>query len=152
VKLSNVLKELSSLYIETSPIIYFVEENPTYIDRMDTIMNAAANGDIQAISSTLILTEVLVHPLREENDKLIQSYRTVLVKSKDFQLVPITTSVAEIAADLRARYNLRTPDALHVATAIDAGCDAFLTNDLGLKRVKELMILVLDELELPEDN
>lgn len=151
-KLSNVLKELSSLYIETSPIIYFVEENPTYIDRMDTIMNAAANGDIQAISSTLILTEVLVHPLREENDKLIQSYRTVLVKSKDFQLVPITTSVAEIAADLRARYNLRTPDALHVATAIDAGCDAFLTNDLGLKRVKELMILVLDELELPEDN
>jgi predicted nucleic acid-binding protein len=49
---------------------------------------------------------------------------------------------------LRARYNLRTPDALHVATRIDATCDAFLTNDAGIKRVIEIAVLVLDELEL----
>ena len=49
---------------------------------------------------------------------------------------------------MRARYNLRTPDALHVATAVPAGCDAMLTNDAQLKRVQELSILVLDELEL----
>ena len=43
--------------------------------------------------------------------------------------------------------------ALHVAAAIDASCDAFLTNDLGIKRVTEIKILVLDELELapPEE-
>jgi len=62
--------------------------------------------------------------------------------------VPISAGVAESAADLRARYNLRTPDALHVATAIDAGCDAFLTNDTGIKRVQEIAVLVLDDLEL----
>jgi predicted nucleic acid-binding protein len=43
---------------------------------------------------------------------------------------------------------MRTPDALHVATAIDAGCDAFLTNDTGIKRVHEIAVLVLDDLEL----
>jgi predicted nucleic acid-binding protein len=42
------------------------------------------------------------------------------------------------------------PDALHVACAIDTGCDAFLTNDTGIKRVSEIRILILDDLELPD--
>jgi predicted nucleic acid-binding protein len=73
---------------------------------------------------------------------------TNCVTNGDYQLVPITIPVAESAADLRARYNLRTPDALHVASAIHVGCEAFLTNDTGIKRVQELAILILDELEL----
>ena len=63
-------------------------------------------------------------------------------------MLPVTSRIAESAADLRARYNLRTPDALHVAAGIDARCDAFLTNDTGIKRVTEIAVLVLDELEL----
>jgi predicted nucleic acid-binding protein len=47
-----------------------------------------------------------------------------------------------------APHNLRTPDALHVAAGIDARCDAFLTNDTGMKHVTEIAVLVLDELEL----
>ena len=56
--------------------------------------------------------------------------------------------IADAAAELRARYNLRMPDALHVAAALSTSCDALLTNDARLKRVQELPILVLDELEL----
>jgi predicted nucleic acid-binding protein len=50
-------------------------------------------------------------------------------------------------AELRARDQLRTPDALQVASALGAGCEAFLTNDLALRRVTELHVLVLGELE-----
>ena len=77
-----------------------------------------------------------------------KNYRDILVNSDAHTLVSITVPIAESAADLRVRFNLRTPDALHVATAISAGCDAMLTNDAQLKRVQELPILVLDELEL----
>jgi predicted nucleic acid-binding protein len=59
-----------------------------------------------------------------------------------------TNEVAERAADLRARYNVRTPDAIQLATALEAGCDAFLTNDLALRRVAELRVLVLGTLAL----
>jgi predicted nucleic acid-binding protein len=55
---------------------------------------------------------------------------------------------AERAADLRARYGLKTPDALQIGCALESGCDAFLCNDLALKRVTELRVLALDELEL----
>jgi predicted nucleic acid-binding protein len=49
---------------------------------------------------------------------------------------------------LRARYNLRTPDALQISAALETSCQAFLTNDTQLKRVTELRMLILDELEL----
>jgi predicted nucleic acid-binding protein len=54
---------------------------------------------------------------------------------------------AEKAAELRARYNLSLLDAFQVAAAIAAGCDAFLTNDDALKRIPELNIVVLSELD-----
>lgn len=63
---------------------------------------------------------------------------------------PVSVAIAERAAHLRAQYRLRTPDAIHIATAMIAGCDAFLTNDLNLKRVQEIRVLVLEELETGE--
>ncbi len=64
------------------------------------------------------------------------------------QTFVISVAAAERAAALRARYHLRLPDALQIAVALEAGCEAFLTNDRALKRVAELRVLVLDELEL----
>ncbi|MGL5942119.1 MAG: type II toxin-antitoxin system VapC family toxin [Waterburya sp.] len=49
---------------------------------------------------------------------------------------------------MRVKYNLKLPDALQITTAIETGCDSFLTNDKALKRVTELRILILDELEI----
>lgn len=72
----------------------------------------------------------------------------LLVNAANFQTLPIDIETATSAADLGARYNLRTPDALQVATALAAGCDAFLTNDSAFQRVSEIRILVLDHLEL----
>lgn len=60
--------------------------------------------------------------------------------------------IANQAARLRASYNLRLPDALQVATAVYAGCDAFLTNDRQLQRVQELQVIVLEEISLPSEG
>lgn len=69
------------------------------------------------------------------------------MNSENFALVPIDYAIAEQAADLRARYNLRTPDALQIAAALSAGCQAFATNDRQLQRVTELSIVILDDLQ-----
>ncbi|MEP7294186.1 MAG: PIN domain-containing protein [Chloroflexota bacterium] len=60
----------------------------------------------------------------------------------------INTAIASRAAQLRAQYNLKTPDALQAAAALEMGCNAFLTNDAGLKRVSGISVLMIDELEL----
>jgi predicted nucleic acid-binding protein len=148
VKISDVLEGVQRLYTETAPLIYYVEENPTYVAKMDAIIEAIEDRPIEAVSSVITLTEVLTRPVKLGNARLEREYRDILLHSGGFRLLTITARIAESAAALRARYNLRTPDALHVAASIDARCDAFLTNDTGIKRVTEITVLVLDELEL----
>jgi len=66
--------------------------------------------------------------------------------------VPINAEIADQSARFRASYNLRLPDALQVATAVYAGCDAFLTNDTQLQRVQELRVIVLEEISLSSES
>lgn len=148
VKISDALAGITRLYIDTPPIIYYVETNPGYIARMDEVIRRVKSDSIRLVCSVITLTEVLPIPMRAKRVDLVGDYRSILLKSREFVCKQVTQTVAETAADLRARYNLRTPDALHLATAITTDCTAFLTNDLGLKRVKEITILVLDELEI----
>jgi len=147
VKMREALRPVQRLYIETAPLIYYVEAHPTYIERMDTVIKAIDDGAIKAYSSVITLTEVLSHPIKRGNQELERKYRDILVNGGGYQLMGINLPIAELAASLRARYNLRTPDALHLASAIHYRSDAFLTNDMGIKRVTEITILILDELE-----
>lgn len=147
-KLPDALRGIRQMGFDTAPLIYFIERHPDYFDRMLFIMQYVDGGLVAGLSASIALTEVLVQPIRNGNNDLVGRYEAVLTRSRHFRLEPVTAGVARRAAELRARYNLRTPDALHVAAALESGCDAFLTNDSGIKRVSELRILVLDDLEL----
>jgi len=79
VNISDALKGVQRLYIETAPLIYYVEENPTYLAKMDAIIAAIERTPITAVSSVITLTEVLTQPLKQENQKLEQEYRNILL-------------------------------------------------------------------------
>lgn len=148
-KIGDAIKGIARLYVETAPLIYYVEQNPDYVAKMDAVIDAIERSSIDAVSSVITLTEVLSQPMKLGNSNLEQEYRDILLNSRGFRLLPISAQIAEAAAGLRARHNLRTPDALHIAAAVDAGCDAFLTNDkVIMMRVTEIVVWTLDELEL----
>lgn len=112
------------------------------------IFKRVSNAVFEGITSVITLTEVLIHPLRRGDATLQQQYSDLLINAANFRTLPIDVKTATSAADLRARYNLRTPDALQVASALSADCNAFLTDDPAFKRVAEIRVLVLDDLEL----
>jgi len=147
-KLKDALLNVNLVGLDTSPFIYFVERHPLYVDVMREVFRRITDGDLKASSSVITLTEVLVQPLRQKDKTLADKYRNLLYKAANFKLLPISFLVSETAAELRAKYNLRTPDALQIAAALENGCEAFLCNDNGLKRVTELKVLILDELTL----
>ncbi|PYT08260.1 MAG: VapC toxin family PIN domain ribonuclease [Acidobacteria bacterium] len=147
-KLNQALAGVTKLGFDTPPVIYFIEAHASYDALVTEIFQQVSNGIIEGITSVITLTEVLIHPLRREDAALQTQNSDLLVNASNFQTLPIDIRAALIAADLRARYNLHTPDAFQVATAITAGCEAFLTNDAALQRIRELRVLVLDQLEL----
>jgi predicted nucleic acid-binding protein len=144
--LDNALKGVKFLGFDTSPFIYFVERHPMYLDITREIIRRVDVGVLFGYSAVITLTEVLVQPKKFKNMVLENEYRAVLQQSRNFELVRIDEKIAEHAADLRARYTIRTPDALQVAAVLSAGCQAFVTNDKHLQSITELKILVLDDL------
>ena len=74
-------------------------------------------------------------PLRERKQALEQHYRRLLTASREVQVHPIERPVIEQALAMRATLGLRTLDALHTATALQAGCALFVTNDPVFQRV-----------------
>lgn len=148
--LSESLKNVQILGMDTSPFIYYVEDHKIYAEKMIEIFQLVVAKQIQILTSTITITEVLVKPFQIMDEEVEAAYRRLLWQTAIVKVLPITPIIAEQAARLRAKYNLKTPDALQIATALEAKCEAFLTNDKGLKKVKELSILILDELELNE--
>jgi len=97
------------------------------------------------LSSELVLLETLVKPLKEANTVLETIFRQLLLASKDVQLIPISLSILEKAAHLRATTGLKSPDAIHAATALSSGSTVFVTNEKSFKRVPGLTVVVLSE-------
>lgn len=95
----------------------------------------------------MTLLEVLVKPLRNEQAAIAKQYRDILTSAKGIEITDVTAVIAEHAALLRAKYNLRTPDAIQLATAIEYGADYFLTNDNRLKSVSEISVVTVPELQ-----
>jgi predicted nucleic acid-binding protein len=87
-----------------------------------------------------------VQPFRQQDEDLEAAYRDILANAENFTIYPITSEIAESAARLRANYDIRTPDALQVATALASNSDIFLTNDKKLKKVAEITVLTLPDL------
>ncbi len=100
------------------------------------------------VTSPISLSECLVYPYKLGLIALAQDFIYLIVDGENINFVLIDEDIGNLAAQMRARYNLSLTDALQIATAIQSNCDAFLTNDLQLKRVNELSILVISELTL----
>ncbi len=145
--LDDALRNVSRLGLDTSPFIYLIERHPTYLTRVRSVFRHVSSGVCIGVTSVITLTEVLTQPLRLGNTVIATRHRRFVTQSRNLALVAISAEIAERAASLRAQYNLRTPDALQLGTALVSGCQAFLTNDARLKHVTDLRVLVLDDLD-----
>lgn len=133
--------------LDTAPLIYFTERNPAYIGVVLPFFQAFARHEFSIVTSIVTLVEVLVLPLRISDAVLAQQYRDMLFNTKNLTSMDVNPVIAEEAARLRAVHNLRTPDAIQMATAMTAGATHFLTNDARLKIVPGIQALVLDDLK-----
>lgn len=145
-----VVKQFSSklVFLDTSPLIYFIEGNSEYQKILKELFESNDNGNFAFISTSITLLEVLVKPFREGNNLIAQQYREILTHSSGIEILSISASIAEGAAYLRAKYNLKTPDSIQMSAAIENDADYFLTNDVRLKIVNEINVVTLGEISL----
>lgn len=146
-KLAKQLDKLGVIFLDTAPVIYFVEQNPEFFPKVQEIFERLDTGNLTAVVSPITLAECLVLPYKQKKTEIAQIFTELLASGESVAFYPIDEVVADRAANLRARYNLTLTDAFQLAIAMQAECDVFITNDADLKRVKEILVLVLSEAE-----
>jgi predicted nucleic acid-binding protein len=147
-KISDAFGEINKVFLDTAPVIYYVEATPGFTEVTRLVFTLLGEGNFQAVVSPVTLAECLVMPIRLGQAQPQQDFIDLLTNTDGILFVPIAASVSQKAAEVRVRYGLKLPDALQIAAALVSGCDAFLTNDVALQRVTELRVLVLGALEI----
>ena len=144
-RLSLQLEQFPKIGLDTVIFIYAFERHPDFGPLAQTVFQTVEKKTCQACASVLALGEVLVGVKRAGDYDLQLRYQSAFQYFPNLALCDADFRVMDIMSDLRLKYNLHTPDAIHLATALSQQAQAFITNDLRLKKVTELEIVVLTE-------
>ena len=140
-KKANLLTALpkgATILVDTAPWVYLLQDHPVFAPRFEGLFLAAENGDIELALSTITLAEVLSGPNKSGQMALAKRYEKAL---SNYQVISCSTAIVIQAAQLRAQYGLKLPDAIQLATAIDIGASALVTHDRDFSAVQGLPIL-----------
>jgi predicted nucleic acid-binding protein len=130
------------IYCDSVVVIYYLEGSPPFKARATARLSAMwAAGDLMAVSD-LVRLECRMQPIRFGDAAALALYDGLFAQA-NVRWVPITTPVFDRATHIRATHNFRLADALHLAAAVEASCDRFLTNDSRLSSFPDIPVEVL---------
>jgi predicted nucleic acid-binding protein len=116
-----------------------------FAELTSVVLNEVQGGSCNGVVSSISLTELMVLPLQAGEDDLADLYRVLIHEMPNLETVSVDPRIASRAAEIRAEYMTGPTESLLLATAIESGATAFVTSDPGLKQVKGIKVMVLDE-------
>ncbi|WP_422448818.1 type II toxin-antitoxin system VapC family toxin [Thermoanaerobacterium sp. DL9XJH110] len=135
----NEIKKYDKLFMDTNVILYFLEGNEIFGDMSKEIFSLVKNGDVQGYMSVISVAELLVKPLKLNDNILVDSITKFINHFPNLKIVDIDKNIALQAAQIRAKTGLKLPDALIIASAKAFGCGLIGTDtqweqkSLGIK-------------------
>ncbi len=125
--------------VDSAPLIYHFEDNAQFARRFVSLFEAAAAGRVCIAITTITLAEVLTGPYKHGRDALAKQMEAALM---EYEIHPLSASIAIEAARLRQRYRLRLPDAIQLATALEINAFALVSHDRDFSSVQDIRILM----------
>jgi predicted nucleic acid-binding protein len=134
------------VYFDVNPIIYFIEQNPDFSGAVTPLFEMIGDGSILAFTSELSLTEILIKPIRDNLLDVVKAHKELLLDPQLFTLTKTNRETFLQAAELGGKSGMRTPDALHFASAIENRCAFFITNDKGFRSSQAITVIQVSDL------
>lgn len=126
---------MKKIYLDSCIFIYHFEKHPQFGEKASKIFQATERGSHKIVASTLVMHE-LMSGFSSENDALSNQIYGLLITHPKIEWTDFNLDLANTSALLRADLGLKTPDAIHLATAIRSQCSKFYTEDRQLKNQK----------------
>ena len=133
----------SVVYIDTNIFIYFVEATPKFHLKALAIFEHIARLGATIKTSEITLAECLYHPAQTGNTKLISIYEALFENSGGIELIALSGELAKRAAIKGGLLGLKLVDAIHYISALEAGCDYFITSDARFRSGPKLKVILI---------
>ena len=145
-QLGRLLRQHSRVALDTSIFIYQLQAHPKYVAFTQGIFTWLEKPKAQGVTSTITMAELLVQPYRDHDQQRADEIYGLLSTFPNLSWVSPSLEIADSAAQLRAKYALRTPDALQAATALRSLATALITNDSSFRRIAGIQVVILDDM------
>lgn len=133
----------SVVYIDTNIFIYFVEATPKFHSKALTIFEHVARLGATIKTSEITIAECLYQPAQASNTKLISIYEALFENSGEIEMIALNGELAKRAAMKGGLLGLKLVDAIHYISALEAGCNFFVTSDARFKSGPKLKVILV---------
>jgi predicted nucleic acid-binding protein len=131
------------ILIDTNVWLYHLGAHPQFGQPASALIGAMEQGSFEGVVSELTLMELQVRPLTMRRRDIADQYELLLDHFPHLNMVPVSRDVLNLAASLRARYRLKTPDAIILSCGIRNGATLAVSNDQRWQQVKEISTAAL---------
>ena len=129
--------------LDTVVFIYLLEDKGAFGKRAERLLKTVEQGKAEAVFSSIGIVEIFTGPKKLGRYDLVVQYKELLARFPHLVIAGINERIVDLASDLRAQYDIATPDAIHIATALEFGAEKFFTNDKTLRKIKEISVDLL---------
>lgn len=142
------MTDYNKVFLDTAPIIYFLEKSDLYYEKMRQIFQSFIDKDTELFTSAITYEEYEVGPLKSGNMQLIQNFEK-FIEDLGINVISIDQRIAANAASIRARYpGFKAMDSLQLASAVSENCDLFLTNDKQLLQFSQINCKTVENINI----
>lgn len=139
------MNEIKRVFLDTAPVIYYVQRNEFFFEKVKEIFIRLRKMNAQFVSSDITTAEACVYPYRFGKNDWLDAFDN-LIKDAPVEIIHTSDEIARKTARIRALYqSFKTMDSIQLATAVVGECDLFLTNDKRLCQFQDLRCLTIDD-------
>lgn len=135
---------MADIYLDACCFIYLVEGQPGWRSVLEKRIRDL-DPTSRLVTSQLARVECRAKPMRDNDPDLLGRYDSLFGASR-VAVLDVSAKVIDRATELRARHGFKSPDAIHLATALECAASEFWTGDAALSRCADIPVTVL----LPE--
>jgi predicted nucleic acid-binding protein len=136
----------SKVYFDSNILIYLIERTDELQQKIVQTLAMLEQTEATLHISTVGVAECVYGAHKSNSEKLLQQYQNIFYNDGLFNLVPIDSERIIRAAKLGAEKTLKLIDATHFLSAVEMGCDIFLTNDRNFRSSHNVTVVQLDDL------
>lgn len=144
-KIKSSLAQLAGcrVYIDTNIFIYFLDGNEPFFAAVSPFFESVLNGEVIGYTGEAVIAETMVQPYKLGNIAIIDRFKAFFYQEDFLTIQPHDSKAFDFASQIAGTKGMKLVDSLHMATALQSGCDYLITHDKGIKPMEGIEIIQL---------